>query len=78
MYASTFELYSRSLLRKLVRRSIKSSAICLTENLTLKLMHLPPRLMKALGSSLNGGGKGAGGQLEGVIQVSAPWFDRDY
>ena len=78
MCASIFELYSPSLLRKLVRRSIKSSAICLAENLTLKLMHLPPHLMKALGSSSSGGGKGAGGQVEGVTQVSAPWFNQDY
>ena len=77
MYASTFELYSRSLLRKLVRRSIKSSASYSVENLTLKLIHLLPRLMKALRSLLSGEGKGAGGQVEEEIQVSGPWFNRD-
>lgn len=70
MCASNFEFSSPYLPRKLVRRSTKSSAICLAENLTLRLMDLLPRLMKALGSLLSGS-KGAGGQVEGVIQVSA-------
>ena len=77
MCVSNFEHSSPFLLRKLVRRSIKSSAICSVENLTPKLIHLLPRLMKALRSLLSGEGKGAGGQVEGEIQVSALWFNRD-
>ena len=67
-----FELFSLSLPRKLVRHSIRSSATCLAESLTLKLTHLRPCPMKALGSLLSGEDKGADGQVEGVIQVSAP------
>lgn len=70
-------LSSPSLPKKLVRSFIKSSAICLEENLTLKLIHLLLRLMKALGSLLNGVGKVADGQVEGEIQVSVPCFNVD-
>ena len=72
MCSLNFELSSLSLPRKLVRRSIKSSANCLAENLTLRLIRLLPRLMKALELLSSGEDKEADGQVEGVIPVSVP------